>query len=524
MDTRQNIQPLDQPAVLSIAFSSSRRRFITGLTDGLRTFRTDNCLPIYSPPLPPARGVAIADVLDDRYLAYVGGGKVPAGKPTVVIFWDAWLEREVIQHDFHEEVLGLRLHPRWMVVVLRERVVVFAYQEIGCAMPPSSSSERDHDDLEGIHLTYRRLKGPNEVCALYPTALNEHAVAHLQGDTLAIPAQATGQVQLITLDTGSSKTGSKRVLKAHNTAIRALVISNDGALLATASQQGTLIRVFDTRTLDPVGEYRRGVDHAITYSLDFSPGNRWLASTSDKGTVHIFDTRPPDPSELAATREKYQQQHRKTQSQSHASHRLSGNNFATATPESISSGISAGRSSPASATVQEYYGLRPVPPPTSIPGQQGAVSVMSAMKSSPFAPRIWKDVRSIASASFHLGNEPPHWQGAVAGKRNGKGYANTTAPSGKSTKVKLPILSLPNDPSGRPPKGITSFAAPAKRDGEVSTAATLHADDDVGATLYVLGGGSDPRWEVFELLPRQDGGWVLQRKGFRRFMERQFAD
>nr|POF22113.1 svp1-like protein 2 [Quercus suber] len=527
MDTRQNIQPLDQPAVLSVAFSTTKNRFTAGLTDGLRVFRTDNCLSTYSPPLPLARGVAIAESLDDRYLAFVAGGNIPAGKPTAVVFWDSFLDREVCRYDFHEKVLGIRLNERWMVVMLGERVVIFAYQELRRptpSSPPPGEDDHDGDDLKAEALDQEPFKGPNEVCALYPTIQNEHAIGDLQGQLLAIPAQATGQVQLISLDRSAATTGSKRVMRAHNSMIRALTLSTDGSLVATASQQGTLVRVFHTQSLDLIGEYRRGVDYAITYSLAFSAGNRWLASTSDKGTVHVFDLRPSDPAEAAAVREKnqQQQQQRRSAGHTHSSYRVPGNSYVNAPPESIVSGISAGRSSPASATVQEYYGLRPPPVPGNISGQPGVTSVMTAMKASPLAPRIWKDVRGIASAPFHLGNDPPHWQGVVTGK--GKGYVKTTTPSGKSTTVKMPVLPLPNDPFGRPPKGIISFTPPIKVDPKESTVRSAQEIDNDGATLFVIGGGIDPHWEMFDLLPRTDGGWLLQRRGFRRFMERQFPN
>jgi WD40 repeat protein len=35
-------------------------------------------------------------------------------------------------------------------------------------------------------------------------------------------------------------------------------------------------------------EVRRGSDKAEIYSIAFDMNSRWIASTSDKGTVHIF--------------------------------------------------------------------------------------------------------------------------------------------------------------------------------------------------------------------------------------------
>lgn len=57
--------------------------------------------------------------------------------------------------------------------------------------------------------------------------------------------------------------------------------------------QGTLIRIFATANCTKLAELRRGVDHAVVFSLAFSPSNTLLAVTSDKSTLHIFDIPHP---------------------------------------------------------------------------------------------------------------------------------------------------------------------------------------------------------------------------------------
>lgn len=60
--------------------------------------------------------------------------------------------------------------------------------------------------------------------------------------------------------------------------------------------QGTVIRVWNTTSGDKRAELRRGKDTASINNLVFSLDSRWLAVSSDRGTVHIFDldTPPPD--------------------------------------------------------------------------------------------------------------------------------------------------------------------------------------------------------------------------------------
>lgn len=51
--------------------------------------------------------------------------------------------------------------------------------------------------------------------------------------------------------------------------------------------------MFSTRNCTKMAELRRGVDHAVIFSLAISPSNNMLAVTSDKSTLHVFDI--PNP-------------------------------------------------------------------------------------------------------------------------------------------------------------------------------------------------------------------------------------
>ncbi|KAK3629562.1 Phosphatidylinositol 3,5-bisphosphate-binding protein [Elasticomyces elasticus] len=406
MNARQPIQPPSTPAVLFLAFSSSGSRFVAGTSTGLRVLRTDNCLTTYHPQLPSEGGVAVAAVLDDRYLAFVGGGRNPAGKGSVVVFWDCVAGKEVTRLDFYESVLGVRLSTQWMCVLLHSRTLLFEYQTLQLPSPRSDSSSSNNNQDEP-------LRGPNKLKALYSTFPNLHALACLRNNLLILPAQTTGQIQIIPLPSGS-----KRVLRAHNTAIRALALSPDSTLLATASEQGTLIRVFRLSSLDQIAEFRRGSDHADVYSLAFSSGGRWLGGTSDKGTLHIFDLRPMDAAAVEAGREKVEQVakekekekpgkgHRKSTSTYAPSlnpHRLSGTPSTHPHPQphthdrdrDSSGGGFSNHSTPISTTnqgsLQEYYSLRPPPASASPPVTGPGISAMAVFKASGLAPKIMRD-------------------------------------------------------------------------------------------------------------------------------------
>jgi hypothetical protein len=134
---------------------------------------------------------------------------------------------------------------------------------------------------------------------------------------LACPGTQRGQVRV-------ELYGLRRTtfVDAHESALGALALSSDGSLLATASERGTVVRLFDTRGVTigsgglagggagcnggggeagsakvssstPLREFRRGVDRATISCLAFSLDSAWLGCASDHGTVHVFRTQDP---------------------------------------------------------------------------------------------------------------------------------------------------------------------------------------------------------------------------------------
>jgi len=69
-----------------------------------------------------------------------------------------------------------------------------------------------------------------------------------------------------------------------------MALNRFGDLLATASEKGTLIRIWKVDSLDPTCPFmfRRGADKAEINDLQFSRNSRYIAATSDHNTIHVF--------------------------------------------------------------------------------------------------------------------------------------------------------------------------------------------------------------------------------------------
>lgn len=79
------------------------------------------------------------------------------------------------------------------------------------------------------------------------------------------------------------------MIQAHKSPIAAMAINSQGTMLATASDKGTVIRVFSVPDAKKMGEYRRGSKSARVFSMNFNAVGSLLAVSSDTETVHVYN-------------------------------------------------------------------------------------------------------------------------------------------------------------------------------------------------------------------------------------------
>lgn len=134
-----------------------------------------------------------------------------------------------------------------------------------------------------------KFSSPPQKLAAFTTANNPFGLCCLGKRLLAFPGRTPGHVQLVELATNNVS-----IIPAHSNSLRALDLSNDGEVLATASETGTLVRMWSTANCAKTTEFRRGVDQATIFSLAINPSGSLLALTSDKSTLHLFDLANPE--------------------------------------------------------------------------------------------------------------------------------------------------------------------------------------------------------------------------------------
>lgn len=87
---------------------------------------------------------------------------------------------------------------------------------------------------------------------------------------------------------------SKNMIAAHDSPLAALAFSPNGTRIATASEKGTVIRVFSVHDGSKLFEFRRGVKRCVAIScLAFSMCSQYLGCSSNTETVHVFKLEEP---------------------------------------------------------------------------------------------------------------------------------------------------------------------------------------------------------------------------------------
>jgi len=65
-------------------------------------------------------------------------------------------------------------------------------------------------------------------------------------------------------------------------------MNKEGTIIATCSDKGTLIRLWDALNGEKWAEFRRGSDQASISHLVFDDESKFITVSSDKDTVHVF--------------------------------------------------------------------------------------------------------------------------------------------------------------------------------------------------------------------------------------------
>jgi len=198
-------------------------------------------------------------------IAIVGGGSRPKFADNSILIYDDVLKEFVLDYTFTSPVVAVRLKRDRLIAVLRKQIHIFSF--------PNNSKKL---------LTLETRDNPNGLCQVNSLISCEKQLMVCLGHKL-------GSIQIVDLSvTEMGMSSAPQSISAHQGEVACLALNSQGTLVATASDKGTLIRVWDTAKRSLLVELRRGSDPATLYCINFSPDSEYLCCSSDKGTIHIF--------------------------------------------------------------------------------------------------------------------------------------------------------------------------------------------------------------------------------------------
>lgn len=180
---------------------------------------------------------------------------------------------EICNYSYSNTILAVKLNRARLVVCLEESLYIHNIR-----------------DMKVLHTIRDTPPNPLGLCVL--SACNEN-------NFLAYPGSSSiGEVQIF----DAFNLCSKNMIPAHDNPLAAMAFDSTGAKIATASEKGTVIRVFNVLDKTKLYEFRRGVKRCVRiYSLCFSEDSNFLSASSNTETVHIF--RLDDLKEVRPTEE-----------------------------------------------------------------------------------------------------------------------------------------------------------------------------------------------------------------------------
>lgn len=247
-------------SVQSVSFNQDFGCFACGLESGFRLFNVDPLKSTYGEKLDG--GIAKVEMLFRcNYVALIGNGTKASFPSNAVVVWDIANRSEVTRIEMNADVNGVRLRRDRIVIILETKIHVFSFT----------------DSPSQLHV-FDTSQNPRAICCLCPSSNNS---------LLVFPSPTSPSVVMcVNL---ADPDAPAKTITAHMRPLATIALNSDGTQIATASEKGTIIRVFDTSCGTMLRQLRRGTNPAIIFCLNFSPDSSMLCVSSNHNTVHLFD-------------------------------------------------------------------------------------------------------------------------------------------------------------------------------------------------------------------------------------------
>lgn len=231
-------------------------------------------------------GIGLVKMLNkSNIFCLVGGGSSPMFSPNKLIIWDDKKLKVIFEIRFVSFILNCHLKEKCIFVICADTISLIDMKTLKIISTINTinnprgistiSSEPDKYVFSFPDLTKGQIN-----LVFFPEIENNNSIIIFNNNEKEEDKEDKEKKSLF----------DKRIkIKAHESNICSICLNNNGTKLATSSDRGTIVRVFETSKGEMINEFRRGSGDAIIYSISFSFDDNFLGLTSDHGTAHIFN-------------------------------------------------------------------------------------------------------------------------------------------------------------------------------------------------------------------------------------------
>ena len=246
---------------LYLSFNQDSSLFCIGTNKGFRVFTSNPFKCVGKRDI--SGGIGIVEILNNTNIfALVGTEENLKFGPNKVILWNELNQKVENQLIVSNNVKNIKIKRTKIFIIEENNILVFTL---------------------GNYEKIDSLKTFTNKIGIFGISLDPKI------NMISYPSPDAGKI--ITKDYDNKIEGDFIVseINAHKNEIIALVMNYDGSLIASASERGTIIKIFKSKDGSLLQELRRGTEPAEIYSLAFDFKSRFIACSSNKGTVHIFN-------------------------------------------------------------------------------------------------------------------------------------------------------------------------------------------------------------------------------------------
>ncbi len=258
---------LNNEKILYLAFNFDNSLFAVGTEIGFKIFTTESLQLKLKRNL--GGGIGLIQILGkSNIFCLCGGGKNPKYSPNKLIIYDDKKAKEIKEFRFNSNIQNCKIK--------QEKIFIISQNEISII------------DIKTF---------PYEIIETIKTCENIYGACSIAKDPenylFAWPDTNIGYIELKIFSNENELIEENDIkkyhhIKAHENTIEIIEINFNGTKFSSASDKGTIIRVFNIQDDTLLHEFRRGTEQAIIYNISFDLNDTLLVVSSNRSTVHLF--------------------------------------------------------------------------------------------------------------------------------------------------------------------------------------------------------------------------------------------